>query len=146
MSYTYDTKAAGRRSTALLSGEVQMMVFTPVSVMPFLKSGKLKGLAVASAQPSALFPGMPTVDASGLPGYESATATGVFVPAKTPAAVITHLNQEIVRVLNRPDVKEKFLNTATEVVGNSPEEFASYVRSLMTRVGKLIKDAGIKAE
>jgi tripartite-type tricarboxylate transporter receptor subunit TctC len=139
-------KGTGPALTALVSGEVQMVIFTPVSVMPLLKSGRIKGLAVASEKPSVLFPGTPTVAASGLPGFESSSGTGIFVPARTPPAAVNRLNQEIVRALNRPDVKEKFLNTATEVVANSPDEFGAYVKSVVARVGRLIKDANIKAE
>jgi tripartite-type tricarboxylate transporter receptor subunit TctC len=86
---------------------------------------------------------LPTVAAAGVPGYEAASIIGMFAPAKTPAEIINLLHQEIVRALNRADVKELFLNSGAEVVGSSPEEFAATIKSDMARLGKVIKDAGI---
>ena len=84
--------------------------------------------------------------ASGLPGYESVAITGVFAPVATPAAVISRLNREIVAVLNRADIKERFFNAGSEVVGSSPEELTAAIKSEMSRMSKVIKDAGIKAD
>jgi tripartite-type tricarboxylate transporter receptor subunit TctC len=131
---------------ALLAGEVHMVFSTAATGGPFVKSGKLRALAVTSSEPSGLFPGVPSVAASGLPGYESVSITGMLAPAKTPDAVIKRLNQEMVRFLNQPDTKDKFLNTGAEVVGSSPEEFSARIKSEMTRLGKVIKDAGIRAD
>jgi tripartite-type tricarboxylate transporter receptor subunit TctC len=114
--------------------------------MPHVRLGKVRALAVTTAEPSPLVPGLPTVAASGLPGFEWVAATGIWAPAKTPAAVINRLNQEIVRVLNRADVKERFLNAGVEPVGNSPEAFAALIKSDIARVSKVIKDAGIKTD
>jgi tripartite-type tricarboxylate transporter receptor subunit TctC len=132
--------------TALISGEVQMTVYEAGLVWPHVKSGRLKALAVSSAQPSVLVTGLPTVAASGVPGYETVSMTGVFAPGKTPGAIINRLNQEIVRVINLPDVKERFLNAGAEAVGNTPEQFAATIKADMARVGKVIKDAGIKID
>jgi tripartite-type tricarboxylate transporter receptor subunit TctC len=139
-------KGGGPALTGLLSGEVQMMVASAGSVTPHIGSNRLRGLAVTSAEPSALAPGLPTVAASGLPGYELVSPDGIFAPANTRAAIIERLNQEIVRSLNRSDVKEKFFNAGAETVGNSPKEFAAFIKSDMATLGKVIKDAGIKAE
>ena len=87
-------KSTAPALTALMGGEVQLSFPTPNSAGPLLKSGKLRALAVTSAQPSVLFPDLPTVAASGLHGYELINPTGIFAPAKTPAAVIRQLNQE----------------------------------------------------
>jgi tripartite-type tricarboxylate transporter receptor subunit TctC len=138
-------KGAGPALTALLAGEIQLMFPTAGAVTPHLKSGRVRALAVTSAEPTALFPGVPTVAAS-LPGYESVTIYGIFTPAKTPRAIIDKLNVEIVRFLNRAEVKEKFFNAGMETVGGSPEQLAAAVKSEMTRMGKVIKDAGIRAE
>ena len=83
-----------------------------------IRSGKARALAVT--QPSAVFPNLPTVAASGLPGYESGAGYAMFAPAKTPPAVISRLNQEVVRTLTSADVKEKFLNMGLEVIASSP--------------------------
>jgi tripartite-type tricarboxylate transporter receptor subunit TctC len=106
----------------------------------------MRALAVTTAKPSGLFPSLPTVAASGLPGFESGTKFGIFAPARTPAPIISRLNQEIVGVLQRTDVKEKFVNFGIEAAGNSPEEFATIVNSEIATWSKVIKDAGIRAE
>ena len=139
-------KSSGTATNALLGGEVQLNFGTAGSIAPHVKSGRLRALAVTSDKPSALFPGMPTVAATGLPGYESSTMTVVFAPAATPAALTSRLNQEIVRTLQRPDVKEKFMNSGVEPVGTTPEEAAAKIKSEMQRMGKLIKDAGMRLE
>jgi len=139
-------KSSGTAINALLGGQVQLTFGTAGSMMPYVKSGRLRAVAVTSAQPSALFSGIPTVAATGLPGYESGTMTGVFAPAGTPAVLINRLNQEIVRAIHRPDVKEKFLNSGVEPVGTSAEEFAAKIKSEMLRMGKVIKDAGMRLE
>lgn len=139
-------KGTGQAINALIGGQLQVMYSVAGSVMAHVKSGRLRAIAVTSAQPSALVPGLPTVAASGLPGYESASIYGVLAPAKTPDAVTARLNQEIVRVINRADIKEKFLSVGTETVGSTSEQFALAIKSEMTRLGKLIKDVGIRDE
>jgi len=137
-------KGTGPALNALISGEVQLTFATSVSVASQLKSGRLRAIAVTSAKPSALVPGMPTVAAAGLPGYDTGSATGMFAPAKTPTAIVNRINQEAVRVLTRPDVKERFFNNASEIVANSPEEFAETIRTEVAKMAKVIKDAGIR--
>ncbi len=130
----------------LLAGQVQLMFPTPATVMAHIKSGRLKALAVTSAQPSALVPGVPTVASSGLPDYAFVAIQGIFAPAGTPAPIINRLNQEIVRLVNKADMKEKLLSTGVEAVGSSPGHLAAAVKSEMASMGKVIKDAGIRGE
>ena len=111
-----------------------------------MKTGKLRSLAVTSATPSALVPGLPTVAASGLPAYEAIGMTSILAPAKTPGAIMTRLNQEVVRYLNRPEVKERFLKAGSEIATSSPEELAATIRSDIAKWGKVIKDAGLKVD
>ena len=139
-------KGTGPGLIGLISGEVGLMFPNAGSAMPHVKSGRLRALAVTTAQPSALVPGVPTLAASGVPGYESVSPQAVFAPARTPATIINRLNQEIVRVLSTADVKGKLFNTGIEVVGSSPEGLAAKMKSDMARIGKLVKDAGIRAE
>ena len=129
--------------TAMMSGEVQVMINDLGLVAPQMKTGKLRALAVTSATPSALTPGLPTVSASGLPGYEWVGATGIYAPAKTPTAIIDRLNREIVRALNLPEVKEWFLNAGEEIVASSPAQFATTIQTEITKTAKIIKDADI---
>ena len=139
-------KGNGPAVIGLIGGEAQLMFPSATAVTPHLKSGKLRALAVTSAEPSALAPGLPTVAAAGLPGYESVGRTVILAPAKTPAPIIQRLNQEVVRVLKQPDVKEKFFNTGVETVGSTPEQLTAMAKSEMARIGKMIKDVGIKAD
>ncbi len=134
----------GPALTAVVSGEVQMLVIDAGVTAPHVKAGRLRALAVTSAEPSALAPGLPSVAASGVPGYEAIGMTVIFAPAKTPAAIITRLNQELVRFLTRPEVKERFLNSGAEIVASSPEQFAVTIKSDTARWDKVIKDLGLK--
>ena len=138
-------KGASQALTDLISGQTQLMFAVPGSAMPHVKAGRLRALAVTSAQPTPLAPGLPTVAAT-LPGYESVSYLAIFAPAGTPAPIITRLNQEIVRVLNRPEVKEKFFAATMEVVGSTPEGLAALVKAEAVRMGKVIKAAGIRAD
>jgi tripartite-type tricarboxylate transporter receptor subunit TctC len=131
--------------TALISGEVQLTFANAGTATPLFKSGKFRALAVSSVQPSKLFPGLPTIAAT-LPGYESVSINSVFAPAKTPEAIIKRLNQEIVQFLNKADVKEKVFNAGIEIVGSSPEQLAAMLKSDLAKLGKVIKDTGIRAE
>ena len=133
------------RTADLLGGQTQLAIDGAATMMPYVKAGRLRGLAVASLKPSLLVPGLPTISESGVPGYEAAGRNGVLAPAKTPGAIISRLNQEIARFVSQPDVKQKFLNTGAESVGSSPEEFASIIKSDIAKLGKVIKDAGIQA-
>ena len=139
-------KGSGPAVIGLLSGQVELIFATPGSVASHIKSGKLRALAVTSARPSALFPGLVTVAASGLAGYEMVSIYGAFAPVKTPPPVVNRLNQEIARTLGRPDVKEKFLVSGVEAAASSPDEFVAIIKADMAKWGKVIKDAGIKGE
>jgi tripartite-type tricarboxylate transporter receptor subunit TctC len=139
-------KGQGPAVLAVLGGEVQMSFATGSSVAAHLKSGKLRALAIATAKPSALAPGLPTVAESGLPGYQSASNAGMFAPSRTPARLIAFLNREIVQVLRRPEVRDVLFNDGTEVVGSSPQEFAASMKAEIASLGKVIKAAGIRTE
>jgi tripartite-type tricarboxylate transporter receptor subunit TctC len=103
-------------------------------------------LAVTTKQRSRLFPELPTVAESGLSEYEAATLVGVFVPARTPGAVIARLNRELANVLNQPEVQGRFEASGVETVASTPEEFGETVKSEMARLGSMIKAAGIRDE
>ena len=113
---------------------------------PYVKSGRVKALGITSAEPSALAPGVPTLSASGLPGYESIAMQVLVAPANTSAAIIRRLNQEAVRGLNSAESKERLLAVGLEVVGSTPDQFMEKMKFEIGKTGKLIKDAGIKVE
>ena len=135
----------GPALNALIAGQLQM-TFAVMSAKAHVESGRVKALAITSPQPSPLFPGLATMAEAGLPGYEAVAMQGVFAPAKTPPAIIARLNQDIVKVLNQPEVKERLFNSGVEAGGTTPDQFAGLVKSEITRMGKVIQDAGIRAE
>jgi tripartite-type tricarboxylate transporter receptor subunit TctC len=130
----------------IIGGRVQLMFLAGGSVAGHIKAGKLRALAVTSATPSALYPGLATVAASGVPGYESAAQFGFFAPAATPAAVVTRLNQETGRLLAQDDYRQKFFNAGFEVIGGSPQDFAKKLQAVIAKWGKVIADAHISAD
>jgi tripartite-type tricarboxylate transporter receptor subunit TctC len=139
-------KDGARASADLISGQVQLIFGNASFSVPHMKSGRLRALAVTSAQPSIFVPGVPTVAASGLPGYEWGSMFVMFAPARTPAAIISRLNQETVRLLKQSDVKEQLINAGVEAVGSSPEELAAKMKSEIARLTKVIKHAGIRGD
>ena len=140
----YKSAAAGLLD--LIRGEVQVMFPVAASVAPYIRSGKLRALAVTTKQPSPLVPGTPSMSTAGLPDYEAVSIGGIFGPAGVPDATISRLNQEINRVLSRPDTREAFLANGVESVGSTPEELTVAVRAEMATVAKLLRDAGIQPE
>ena len=139
-------KGGGLALIGLFSNEVQLMLEGIGEMGPHVNSGKLRGLAVTSLTPSPQFPNLPTVAASGVPGFEAVQLTGMWAPARTPAPIVRRLNQEVVRVLGQPDAKSKLFDTGGEAGRDTPEEFAARIKADIARWSKVIKDAGIKAE
>lgn len=139
-------KGTGPAVTALIAGESQVSFPNAGSAMAHVKSGRLKALAVCSAQPSALAPGLPTVTETGLPGYESVSPQALFAPAKMPPALVNRINSEVLKVMRSPEVRERFFNTGMEVAAGTPQELGAAVKSEMARMGKVIKAVGIREE
>ena len=139
-------KGLGPGLTALMSGQVQLMFANAGAVTPHVASKRLRPLAVTSSKPSELAPGLPTLAAAGLPGYESTSIAGVLAPAKTPPAIVARLHQAIAQSLSRPEVREKLFQAGIEPLGSTPEEFSATMKSEMTRIGRLVKEAGIREQ
>jgi tripartite-type tricarboxylate transporter receptor subunit TctC len=139
-------RGVGPALLGLLGGHVQVMFPSASSVLPYMNTGKARALAVASAKPSALVPGLPTIASAGLPGYEADTPLGVFVPAGTPPRVIERLNRGLVAILNITDVKKLVTAQGSEVVASSPAEFAATLKTEIARWSKLIKVRGLREE
>jgi tripartite-type tricarboxylate transporter receptor subunit TctC len=137
-------KGTGPGMSALMSGELNLLMAGLATVLPQAKSGKIKVLAVSGVQRSRMAPEVPTVAEAGVPGYASVAIFGVLAPAKTPPALIERLNREIVKVLHQPEVKERLFNAGTEVVASSADAFGAAIKTEMTTLGKLIKDSGIR--
>jgi tripartite-type tricarboxylate transporter receptor subunit TctC len=127
----------------LVGGHVDLM-FAPLPVMlPHIKSGRVRPIAVSTGKRSGALPDIPTVAESGLAGYEATNAVGVLAPAATPRDIIVKLNAEIVRILRLPDVRDRLLGLGAEPVGNSPEQFAAWLKEDIARWAKIVKDAKI---
>lgn len=139
-------KGTGPAVTDLIAGRVQaMMVNAPVA-LPYMKSGQLRGLATTSARRPASVPDLPTLDESGLKGYEADTWYGLFAPAGTPKAVIAKINADVARALNSPDIKQLFAGQGAEVVGDSPESAAARVSADVVKWRDVINDIGLKVD
>ena len=128
----------------LMANRVQLMFPSAASVTPLVKSGKVKALAVTSATPSTLTPGLPTVASSGLPGFEIVAIFGMWAPAGTGDAIVRRLHRESVRFLTLPDIREKFFNGGVEVVASTPEQLAAAMKSEIARLGKMFKETGLR--
>ena len=139
-------KGTGPALASVLGGQVPMMFSNMLPAMPHVRSGKLVGLAVTSATRSAAAPDLPTVAESGIPGYETTSWHGVVVPAGTPNPVVRRLYTELRRISQAPDVRERFAQDGTQVVGSTPEEYAATVKSESAKWAKIIKAAGIRPE
>lgn len=129
---------------AAIAGEVQVIAISATSAMPLAKAGRLRTLAVASAKPSALAPGVPTAAEAGLPGYESGVVNGVLAPAKTPVAIIQRLSQAMLDYLNKPETKERLFKAGMEVVGGGPQEFSAKMKSETAKWSGIIKKADLR--
>jgi tripartite-type tricarboxylate transporter receptor subunit TctC len=136
-------KGTGPALTDLLGGRVQVMFNSAVSILPQVRSGKLRALAMTASKRSSAMPDLPTVTEAGVPGYEAASWYGVLAPAHTPRAIVQKLNGEIVRIAQSPDVRERLAADGADPVGNSPEEFAVYIKRELARWARVIEQARI---
>ena len=129
----------------MISGQVHAMFDAMPTALPQIKAGRLRAVAVTTAKRSPQFPELPTV-AESLPGFEAAGWFGYAAPARTPKEIIAALNKEIVRILALPDVKERLIAQGAEPVGDTPEQFAQYIKSEAAKWGKVIKTLNLKIE
>ena len=129
--------------TDLLSGQVQLMFSSVVAILPHVKAGKLRALAVSSRQRMALLPDLPTIAESGVPGYQSSSWYGILAPAGTPPDVVTRLNAALVKIVAQPDVKQALAQEGAEPVGDSPQAFGAFIQAEKQRLGDVIRTAKI---
>ena len=139
-------KGSAPAVTDLIGGQVEALFDNTPNVLPHVKAGRLRALAVSSPKRSALVPDLPTVDEAGVPGYRMQVWFGVVAPAATPKDVIAKLNGEVNRIISSPEVKERFALAGVEVVGGSPESFGAHIKEQVETWGKVVKDASIKAD
>jgi tripartite-type tricarboxylate transporter receptor subunit TctC len=130
----------------LVAGRVSMM-FSPIPVvLPLVREGKLRALAVTSLQRSSAVPDLPTIAEAGYAGFEATNWYGLVAPAHTPAAIVRKLQAETVKALASPEMRGKLNHLGIDAIGNSPEEFAGVIKSELPKWAKLVKDAGIKPD
>ena len=139
-------KGTGPATTALLSGELQVLIVNMASLLPHVTSGRVRGLAVTGASRAKIMPALPTIAESGVPGYEYSGWYGLWAPAKTPVAVVARINDTYNRVLADAALKERFAQAAIEPVGGTPEKFSAYLAAEFSKWRKVARDAGIRAE
>lgn len=130
----------------LLGGQVQVMFADGPSAMPHLSGGRIRALGVGNPAPSALFPGIPTIAGSGVPGYEAYSWSGMLAPAGTPADIVKQVNADMQKVLTNPDTVKSMLAAGAEPKPGTPEEFGAFIQAELAKWSKVIKDAGIKVE
>jgi tripartite-type tricarboxylate transporter receptor subunit TctC len=139
-------KGAGPAIVDLIGGRLQLSFHVTISVIPHIKSGRLKPLAISGETRAAPLPQVPTMAEAGLPGFEMSGWTGMFAPAGTPKYIIDNISAEMARILASPEIVELLSNQGLEPFISNPEQFAALLRSDMARFAKLIKDANIKVE
>jgi tripartite-type tricarboxylate transporter receptor subunit TctC len=130
----------------LVSGQVHLMFGTAVSFLPYVKSGRLRALAVTNPRRSPVVPDAPTIAESGLPGFEALQWFGVFVPAGTPRDIVSRLNADIAKSLKLADVRERLVGLGAEVVANAPEAFAAFQKADSTKWARIVKESGAKID
>ncbi len=130
----------------LIGGQIQFLISGPPGVLPHIKSGRLKAIATTAAKRSPGLPDTPTFAESGLPGFDTYEWYGVFAPGNLPKDVLAKLSREIARIINLPDMSEKLSAQGAIPVGNTPEEFASFVKREMNTWGKVAQQVGLKPD
>jgi tripartite-type tricarboxylate transporter receptor subunit TctC len=139
-------KGTGPALTDLMSGQIQLLADPMLSSLPQAQAGRIKALAITSLKRQAAAPDIPTVEESGLPGFEFVSWYGLWGPKDLPADIAAKLQTSIAAVLAEPDVKSRLTTLGFEAIGSTPDYFAKYIESEMAKYGKIIHDANIKAE
>jgi tripartite-type tricarboxylate transporter receptor subunit TctC len=136
-------KGTGQAVTALMSGEVQIFIISPLVALSQVKAGKLRAVGYTGPQRSPLLPELPTV-AETLPGFEQVVWHSVVVPARTPKTIAAKLSKELMRIMRLPDIKERLSSQGLDAVGSTPEELDALIKKEIKLYAKLVKDIGFK--
>ncbi|MEO7726136.1 MAG: tripartite tricarboxylate transporter substrate binding protein [Burkholderiales bacterium] len=139
-------KGAGPALNDVLAGQDQLMFATALSVVPHIKSGRLRALGVTTASRMKSMPELPTIAEAGVPGFEATTWHGIVMPSNTPAALVLRVNADTAKVLNLPDIRERFSSLGGEIIGGTPDEFAAYIKKEIPKWAKVVRDSGARAD
>jgi tripartite-type tricarboxylate transporter receptor subunit TctC len=139
-------KGSAEAHTQIIGGQIPVMFDAIPATLPHIKSGRLRGLGIATLKRSPFLPELPTIAEAGYAGFEAVGWIGIAAPAKTQAAILDKLNAEMVKIINEPDVKERLATLAFTPVGDSREQFTAFMKSEIAKWGKAVKDSGAKAD
>jgi len=139
-------KGTGQLMPDLLGGRLHVAFDNVLILTPYIRSNTLRGIGVTSAKRSVLFPELPTIGEAGVPGFHAVGWFGVFSTGKTPAAVVDKLNTALVAVMKEPDMRDRLIAQGAEPLGGSPEDLRKYLAGEISKWGKVIREAGIKAD
>ena len=139
-------KGAAPALTDVIAGHVQIMFATAASVVPHIQSGKVRALAVTPLQRTAVFPDLATIDELGLKGFDATTWHGLVAPAKTPRDILVRLHRATVEALNDPAVRKSLTDLGVDIVGNTPEEFAAYIKAEIPKWTAIVRASGAKLD
>jgi tripartite-type tricarboxylate transporter receptor subunit TctC len=139
-------KGTAPATNAVMSGEVQLLFSNPLVAAPHVKSGRLRAIAMTSTRRTASFPDLPTMSEAGLPGYAAGSWFGLMAPSRTSPAIIEKLAREVIRIVHSPEVRTVMLNGGAEPIGNTPQEFAQYIKAEMAKWTKVVRASGITAD
>ena len=139
-------KGGGPAAVALLSGEITMILGEPATIVGFVKSGRVRALAVTGAKRAPALPELPTIAEAGVAGYEATSWNGMLAPAGTPADVIKRLNAEFNRIISAPDMKKRMLDSGYEPVGGPPERLGELIRTEIAKWAPVVKAAGVQVD
>jgi len=139
-------KGAPQAVTDVLAGHMNMMFNSIAPIVAQIRAGRVRVLGVASAKRSPQLPEVPTISEAGVPGFEAENWFGMFAPAKTPQRIIARLNEAVVKILRSPEIQSQFAALGADAVGNSPEEFAAFVRRDMERYARVVRISGAKVD
>jgi len=139
-------RSAGQATTALLTGEAQILLTNMASVLPHMKSGRIKALGVSSAKRSPLAPEVPTIAEAGVPGFEYMTWYGMLVPAGTPRPIVERIQADTAKIIQAPQTRGRFSTQGLDVYGNAPSEFQAYLGAELAKWDKVIRATGVRVE
>jgi len=139
-------KGSALITNAILGGEIDVVFSDMAVVLPHVQGGKLRALAVTGPEPTPLVPGVPTIAASGVPGFSMTSWWGVLGPAGMQPAIVSRLNTELVRILRTDDVKQRFASLGVDAANSTPEEFSTLIRAEIDKYAKLLKAVGIQPQ